>query len=127
MSIKEALLLLKNLGLVQENPESETWSSPLGVFKVPDGKGKLNLRKFYEKSLLEALKAFDLPKDTRSYKSLLLPMTEIEYQQFLQLLDDFSNEQLHRYDSATYGEKCLYQANFNIYPVGSRVDSSANK
>lgn len=118
--VVRALEVLHNLSLI-EQPQKDVWVSKVIAFRVPDNKGSLNLRKFHEKSLEEALKAFDMPKEVRRYKSLLLPMTTEDYQTFNQMLDDFAKEQMARHNPKTYSGRRLFQLNFNIYPVSEHL------
>ncbi|WP_168196701.1 TIGR02147 family protein [Bdellovibrio sp. ZAP7] len=119
----QALEILHKLALI-EQPQKGVWISKVVAFKVPDNKGSLNLRKFHEKSLAEALKAFDLPQEVRRYKSLLLPMTTEDYHTFNQLLDDFAKEQMVRHNPKTYSGRRLFQVNFNIYPVSEDLTTT---
>lgn len=121
-----ALKALQNFGLIQYSSVDEevVWSSEVKTFKVPDSYGNINLAKFHEKSLLEAIAAFDKPKEMRRYKSVLLPMDKSELKEFNALLDAFAAEQMVRFNPKTYRGKRMYQANFNIYPVTEEIDSA---
>ncbi|KYG64801.1 hypothetical protein AZI86_11390 [Bdellovibrio bacteriovorus] len=110
-----ALELLQRMGLAKN--EGDRWLSHVVTFKVPDNFGSFNLTKFHEKSLAEAMKAFELPTEVRRYKSLLLPMDTEGLKKYFELLDNFSAEQMSRFNSATCQGKRVFQANFNIYPV----------
>ena len=92
-------------GLVRESPSGDSWESAATVFKVPDNKGS------------KAIQAFDLPVNVRTFKSLLLPMSEEDFKVFNEMLNEFSKEQMARYNPKTFHGKRVYQANFNIFPV----------
>lgn len=111
----KALEFLQRMGLAKK--EGDRWHSHVVTFKVPDNFGSVNLTKFHEKSLSDAVKAFDLPQDVRRYKSLLLPMDAEGLKKYFELLDKFSAEQISRFNSPTCQGKRVFQANFNIYPV----------
>jgi uncharacterized protein (TIGR02147 family) len=121
---RQALQTLKSLGLVENTEDADLWKSKVSTFKVPDNKGSQYLRHFHEKSLHEALQAFDKPVQTRRYKSLLLPMDEEDFAVFNRMLDDFANEQIVRHDVKMYGGKRIFQVNFNIYPVTENLPVS---
>jgi uncharacterized protein (TIGR02147 family) len=93
------------------------WSSSVGMFKVADNKGSKGIHKFHEKSLTEAIQAFEMPVSVRSYKSLLLPMSSEDFVVFNEMLNEFSKEQMARHNPKEYRGKRVYQVNFNIYPV----------
>ncbi|MBO9665440.1 MAG: TIGR02147 family protein [Bdellovibrio sp.] len=122
--IEDALTILNKLGLIEQTATPQIWTSKVTTFKVPDSKGSLNLRKFHEKSLQEALHAFDLPNEVRSYKSLLLPMSPEDFSLFLQALDEFSGEQIIRHNVKDYVGKRLFQVNFNAYPVSEALEAA---
>ncbi|WP_413561125.1 TIGR02147 family protein [Bdellovibrio sp. HCB209] len=118
--IRRAIQALQHLELIE--PDGQQWRSVVEVFRVPDNKGSLDLIQFHTKSLQEALGAFDLPKETRRYKSVLLPMNDQEFDQFNGAMDEFSKEQMVRHNSKSYEMRRLYQVNFNIYPVSERSE-----
>ncbi len=93
------------------------WASNVGMFKVADNKGSKSIHQFHEKSLKEAIRAFEMPTSVRSYKSLLLPMTSEDFVVFNEMLNEFSKEQMARHNPREYRGKRVYQVNFNIYPV----------
>lgn len=93
------------------------WLALHDKFKIPDNKGDMNLMKFHERSLMDAIDAFDQPKHLRKYKSLLLPLSEGELFELSALLDDFAAESMTRYSAPAYQDRRLFQLNFNIHPV----------
>lgn len=113
----KALASLEGWGLIKRNIDSDTWSSEVDLFKVPDKKGSKSIHLFHEKSLIEAIKAFDLPVEQRNFKSLLLPMNQEDYNSFIQTLEEFSKEQMARNNHKSYRGRRMFQVNFNIYPV----------
>lgn len=115
-AVLKGLQDLKLVESLQENGEIQ-WRATSSVFRVPDNFGSLNLMKFHTHSLQEAMQAFHLPKETRRYKSLLLPMDAQGMTEFNTLLDRFAAEQMVRFNSKTYAGKRMFQVNFNIYPV----------
>jgi uncharacterized protein (TIGR02147 family) len=117
--VESALAILEKMNLVHRNEVEGVivWKSLSSHFKVPDDYGSLNLFKFHETSLRDAIEAFEKPRELRRYKSLLLPMDEEGIKNFHTILDQFAAEQVARYRSETYQGKRMFQANFNIYPV----------
>ncbi|MES2802329.1 MAG: TIGR02147 family protein [Bdellovibrionota bacterium] len=91
-------------------------ASPQG-FKIPDNHGNMNLFKFHEHSLNDAVAAFHQPSKVRRYRSLLLPLSQDELNQLYSFLDDFASEQLSRFDNESYKGRRLFQMNLNIHPV----------
>lgn len=121
-TVEKALQALMTWGLVKKEVGGELWSSTVEMFKVPDNKGSHGIHEFHKKSLLEAIRAFDMPKNVRSFKSLLLPMAEEDFVLFNEMLNEFSKEQMARHNPKVYKGKRVYQANFNIYPVTVEMD-----
>jgi uncharacterized protein (TIGR02147 family) len=101
---------------------AEHWVALHDKFKIPDNKGNMNLMKFHERSLLDAIDAFEQPKHLRKYKSLLLPLTESELTELYTLLDDFATENITRYSPSSYQDRRLFQLNFNIHPVAESAE-----
>ncbi len=119
LEIQQALSKLSELGLAesQHTDQGEQWISLNPNFEVPSNKGSMNLLKFHEQSLQEAVQAFDQPKELRQYKAVLLPMSPEEIKNFSKFLDDFVSEQYVRYSSDSFAGKRVFQFNFNYYAV----------
>lgn len=117
--VEEALSTLRSLELIESFVKDGRlqWRALSERFKVPDHKGNLNLMAFHEKSLREAIAAFDKPKSLRQYKSLLLAMSEEELELFYRNLNDFAAEQLARFTPNQFSGRRVFQVNFNSYPV----------
>lgn len=125
--VLSALQALEEWKLIKKDDEEGTWSSTVGIFKVADNKGNKNIHEFHRKSLLEAIQAFEKPVKVRTFKSLLLPMSEDDFNAFNEMLNDFSKEQMARHNPKVYKGKRVYQVNFNIYPVTEELDSHSEK
>lgn len=117
--IERALNKLETLNLATKIEKNEQihWISLNSKFKVPDNKGSFDLMKFHRQSLLEAIEAFNLPKETRRYKSLLLPLSEEELKHFNEAMDSFASEQFVRFSGDQFNGRRLFQINLNLHPV----------
>ncbi|MGE5086882.1 MAG: TIGR02147 family protein [Bacillota bacterium] len=117
--VQNGLEVLKKVQLVSSKVEDGEviWFALTDRFKVPDEKGSINLLNFHEKSLMDAIAAFDKPKELRSYKSLLLAMNDEELRDFYKSLNEFVAEQMAKYTSNSFDGRRVFQVNFNNYPV----------
>lgn len=116
------LATLKDLGLITESQNGRTeWQAVTDHFRVPDDRGSLDLMHFHEVSLREAIKAYHYPKESRRYKSLLLPLSVEDLSEFNQQLDEFARNQMLKYNSKTFAGKRMFQINFNFYNVTEEV------
>jgi uncharacterized protein (TIGR02147 family) len=124
--VENLLGTLFNLGLAESfQVEGQTfWKSLNERFKIKDHKGSRDLYKFHEASLQDALRAFDEPQELRKYKSLLLPMSEPELQEFYSQLDTFASTQFVRFSANCYQDRRLFQVNFNIHPVAKPLEEN---
>lgn len=118
--IKEGLDTLLELKLIEK---TDTGYKPLKKsFKVPDGFGDIGLEAFYNKNLEEAQAAIQLPKEERRFKSLFLPLNKTEFEDYLNNMQSFVNEQLFKFNPDEYKDRRLYQVHFNIIPVSAKQD-----
>lgn len=117
--VQNGLELLKKVELVSSKSENGevVWFALTDRFRVPDERGSVNLLNFHEQSLMDAIAAFDKPKELRSYKSLLLAMNDEELKGFYKSLNEFAAEQLAKYTSNSFDGRRVFQVNFNNYPV----------
>jgi uncharacterized protein (TIGR02147 family) len=123
--IQEALAKLEAMKLTEkvEINSEEVWLARSDVFHVPDNYGNFDLLKFHEKSLTDAIEAFDQAPHLRRYKSLFVPMSEDSLEKFNKALEDFISEQLLQYNSKNCLGTYLYQVNFNFHPVTQKMSS----
>lgn len=117
--VQKSLNKLEELQLATKEKTSVgvIWKTQNTKFKVQDAKGSVDLMKFHEKSLLDAIDAFSAPKELRRYKSLLLPMSVDELQIFYQNMDEFASEQFTRFSVDEYKDRRVFQINLNVHPV----------
>lgn len=110
---------LEEFNLVEKKKAGESfhWRALHEKFKIPDNKGSMNLMRFHELSLHDAIYAFSKPKHLRKYKSLMIALTEEELGALYGHIEDFSAEQINRYSPAELKDRRLFQLNLNIYPV----------
>ncbi len=113
--VVEGLQVLERLGFITK--EGDKIVSQNRAFKVGDHFGDLGLEAFYVNSLEEAQEAIRLPKETRRFKSLFLPLNTTEFAEFVQSMQGFSKEQMSRYNPDHYADRRLYQVHMHIVPV----------
>ena len=125
--IKAALEKLEDLKLAEsiEVDGESHWRTSHTKFDVPDNFGSVHLMRFHEASLNESIAAFHRPKELRKYKSLILPVSDLELKEFYALIEDFSAQQLARFQSNQYSGRRLFQVNMNIFPV-AEADGEAD-
>lgn len=126
--IDEGLKRLEKVGLAESSKVDDEihWKSLKRRFKVPDNAGSQIMIRFHEQSLADAAKALETKKETRRFRSLLLPLSEDELNQVYTLLDSFANEQIARFNSDNFQDRRLFQLNLNIHAVTElEVDPSS--
>lgn len=119
----ESLHKLVDLGLAKKEIDEKgevLWKSEHKNLKVQDRLGSIDLMKFHEQSLLDAIDAFHLPKELRRYKSLLLPMSEEELRGFYERMDGFASEEFAKLSVDELKGRRLFQINLNVHPVGNK-------
>lgn len=125
--LKAALQVLQDLGLAAptSNLDKIQWMGKTKAFKVPDNLGSKALLKFHEHSLKDAIQAQDLNSNQRRYHSLLVPLSEETFQNFIADLQGFIKQTLSKYDSQELLNHQLFQINLNLHAV-SHVERPEN-
>lgn len=121
--IAEGLSKLCEIGLIKE--ENGRYKSARRSFNIPDNFGDLGLENFYIHNLEAAKEAIRLPKETRRFKSLFVPLNPTEFENFVANFQDFVRENLGKFDTDTYSDRRLYQVHFNIIPISSAQETEA--
>ncbi len=110
------LLILQKIGLAAKDADGQ-WQAKEGQVATPDVLGNVALQSFHRKSLEEAVEAIDLPKDTRRFQSLVMPLTPEQFQEVHQNLRSTLEKTLQSFESQEGHGKKIYQVNLNIIPV----------
>jgi uncharacterized protein (TIGR02147 family) len=115
--IQGGIAKLLELGLIQK--EKGLLRPVQKSFKVADHFGDLGLEAFYTHNLEAAKEAIRLPKESRRFKSLLLPLNPEEFEKYLLNLQSFVSEQIYSFNPDELANRTLYQVHFNIIPVSA--------
>lgn len=91
-------------------------------FKVQNKFGDLALESFLKKNLDQSKEAFALPKETRRYRTLFLPLNEKEFADYLDSMQQFGTDQVIKYNPDHYAGRRLYQVHLNIIPVSEAAE-----
>lgn len=114
------LLKLEKLDLVGSKVTAnggEEWSAK-GAFTIfDDDKGNEKLATYHRQSFHRAIAAQSLPKKSRRFDSLILPLLPKEYDQFCEDLKQFLDQQYYKYSSDTLNGKDVYQLQMGLFPA----------
>lgn len=114
--VAELLTTLKNLGLAKQNEQGQ-WEANEAKLATPDALGNIALQSFHKKSLEEAVQAISSPKETRRYQSLVMALTQEQFEELHKDLRLYLAQTLKNYDSNSGKNKKVYQINLNMIPV----------
>ncbi len=125
--IQAALAILEQLNLAEpvQTLDKIQWQAKTKAFKVPSDLGNESLLDYHEQSLKEAIKARSLDKNSRRYRSLLMALSEKDFEDFLADLEIFVKQTLSKYDSDEFLQRKLFQFNFNIHAVSGSLKKDA--
>lgn len=101
------------------------WISSKKSFKVPKNFGSEALEKYHNQSLTEAIAAQKKPAEQRRFRSLLLPLSETDYQNLLTDIESLISKTVAKYDSETLQQKSLYKLNMNLFPITEKYEMTA--
>lgn len=118
--VTEGLEVLSKLGLIALTAEG-FWQVVHESFKVRDDLGSLDLLRYHSDSLREAIEAKHMNFNQRRYKSLLMALSESEFQEFLDAFQAFVNESLTRHCHDRLENRQLFQVNFNLHSVSEAL------
>ncbi|MBO9665650.1 MAG: TIGR02147 family protein, partial [Bdellovibrio sp.] len=102
--LSEVLAKLQDNGFVEclEDQGQRHWKAVHNRVMVPDKLGDLALRAYHNACMDEAKEAQNLPVHSRKYRSMLVPLSEQEYQEFSEEMNTFAKKILARYQSDKY-------------------------
>ncbi|MFS4460156.1 TIGR02147 family protein [Bdellovibrio sp. HCB2-146] len=114
--VAEQLQILRKIGLADKDSQGQ-WHSKEGQVATQDVLGNIALQSFHRKSLEEAANALELPKETRRFQSLVMALTEDQFQEVHNQLRRTLENTLQDFDSSEGHGKKVYQINLNIIPA----------
>lgn len=121
--VENSLNLLETMGLANRTPTTPVlWNSNQRAFKVPDQIGSESLLKFHTESLHEAIQAQTKPPEDRKYRSLFLPLSQENLQEFQEDLQEFIKQCLKKFDQPELRGRKLFQLNLNFHSVSQSVE-----
>ncbi|AHZ85744.1 DUF4423 domain-containing protein [Bdellovibrio bacteriovorus] len=121
LEVEKGIVILTRLNLAEQ--VGAGYRATVSSFKVPSSLGNEVLLNYHKNNLQEAISATNLPGHLRRYKSLILAMSQEEFEQFLKNMDAFVKEQLHRFDTSNETEsRRLFQVNMNLFSVSTQLD-----
>lgn len=123
-SIEERLYKLASLGLAVQN-ESQ-WEAIEESFRVPSQFGSQALESYHNASLAEAMEAQKMEARLRRFRSLLLPLSEPEFEVLLGDIENLVGKAIAKHSHKHLLNRRLYKLNLNLYPVTELVHESEN-
>lgn len=118
--VREHLQTLSRLGLAVSDAIGQ-WRSSSEKISTSDFLGNVALQSFHRKSLEESIRAIALPKETRRFQSLVVPLTEEQFQEVHEELRDHLLQILNRFEATSGEGKKVYQLNLNLIPVTETI------
>jgi uncharacterized protein (TIGR02147 family) len=119
LEIEKGLIVLMRLNLAVQSEEG--YKATVNSFKISPQLGSDILLDYHQKILQDAIAARTLPHDQRRYKSLLMAMSPEEFEQFLNNMNNFVKEQLHKFDTPNPEGRRLFQVNMNLFSVSTEL------
>lgn len=123
--INEILKTLELGGLATE--QNGTWEGCDSTFEVPNEIGNLAIQSFHRNSLKMAVDAIDTDPRQRFFQSTFFALTEDQYKELCQNIDEYTNSLLEKFDSTNSKARKLYQININAIPVSGPLIHSQEK
>jgi uncharacterized protein (TIGR02147 family) len=124
--VQSHLKNLQKLGLAELDQNTQQWRAIETQIGTPDSLGNIALQSFHRKSLEEAIQGLSLPKESRRYQSLVMALTEDQFQELHQDLRQTLEACLQKFETQKNQTKKVYQINLNIIPVTGSIDHSSS-
>lgn len=112
-------LLLKNQIMAQDD---NSYSVNFESFKINADLGSLSLKRFHDYWLERSRQAINLPVDLRRFRSLKFALSESEFQEALEKINDFAIQLLSRYHTSELEGRRLYMLENALFPITQKKD-----
>jgi len=105
-------------GLITQNPD-KTYQFTSATFRIPDSP---SLKKFYEYWIDRSKAALELPMEVRRYRALKFALTEEEFKDVVEKMNEYSLLLLSKYQSSTLTGRKLYMYESAIFPISETLE-----
>jgi uncharacterized protein (TIGR02147 family) len=113
--LKLALKTLSKLGLIEKTPKG--WITKESSFEVAPGLMSFHIRNFHKEMISRALESVEnLEVEQRNLSSVTIALSDKNYEDFCNRLDQFSRDCNALYSADANPEK-VYQFNFQVFPL----------
>ncbi|MBS1971670.1 MAG: TIGR02147 family protein [Bdellovibrionales bacterium] len=114
--VSQWLSTLRNLGLAEEGEDGQ-WQARAQSYQIKDQPGNESLKKYHAKTLQHAIQALETDKDSRRYRTLLMPLAPDQFAEVWAAINEFTVLQLEKYNGQEFSARRLYQMNVNLVPI----------
>ncbi|RYZ77620.1 MAG: TIGR02147 family protein [Proteobacteria bacterium] len=130
-TVQESLIELHSEGLIQKDSSGKFTFNEVG-FRIPDRPGNTKLRNYHEYWIDQAKAAIDLDPKIRKFRALKFALTDAEFGEVLDRINDFAIALLATYNPPTLENRRLYMLETLLFPIanvgGKRIeDQAANR
>jgi uncharacterized protein (TIGR02147 family) len=112
---------LKNLGLA-ETTEHGQWQARTQSYHIKDQPGDESLKNYHAKNLQHAIKSLNSDRNTRRYRTLMMPLDPNQFHEAWAAINEFAVLQLEKYNGQDFSTRRLYQMNVNLVPITKAGD-----
>lgn len=121
--VTQWLNTLRNLGLAEETNDGQ-WQTRTQSYHIKDQPGDESLKRYHEKTLQHAIQALETNKDSRRYRTLIMPLDLDQFQEVWAAINDFAVLQLEKYNDQDFSARRLYHLNVNLVPMTKAAKES---
>jgi uncharacterized protein (TIGR02147 family) len=126
--VMDLLETLERIDLARKSTNyPNQWEATSDNFEVKPLLGDLALQSFHRKSLEEAVRAMDQPRNTRRYHSVLVVLSEQDYERIALEVQETLDRLLSSCQSNLGENRRLYQLNASLIPVSQPISRTELK
>ncbi|MDG0817717.1 TIGR02147 family protein [Bdellovibrio svalbardensis] len=100
--------------------DGEGYIAAHAMFKINDQYGNYSLAEFYKYWFQATPKAIELPPETRRFRSLQIALSQEEFDEVVNLFNDFVANIVCRFEKNMIEERRLYMFNNAMFPVSHK-------
>lgn len=94
-----------------------TWTSKVRAFKISQDQQNKAVKSFHKATFIEATEKLDCKDTQKLFRSIFIPITEDQFDDFSIEVDQFINRIKNKYGDDYLKNKKLAKMNLQIYPL----------